>query len=144
MSSALKYIWEKFLDISIFTQYISYVKFPRVISELGHNTVFMFWSRVSAISTSHYLDEFRRHNEAWRLYQITCRGSVCVCVCVCVCVLTAITNNVKLFVLFLYIMYVFFLTRIFRSMCSLLRTFWINVIILTLSSKVRDFLETWL
>jgi len=42
MCQAVKNIWAKFLEFSIFTQNLSFVEFPRAIFELGHNTVLMF------------------------------------------------------------------------------------------------------
>jgi hypothetical protein len=81
LCEAVKIICAYFLrSFDIYTQNISYVEFPPAIFELGHSTVLIFWSRVSAFCASLYIGEFRCYNEGWRLYQITSRGSVFVCV----------------------------------------------------------------
>jgi len=68
VSSSKEYmcILVKFFDT--ITRNISYVEFPLAIFEIGHCTMFIFWSKVSAFCASHYLGVYQCQNEGWKKY----------------------------------------------------------------------------
>jgi len=67
--SSCKNMWVYVLGNFItYTRNISYVQFPLAIFEIGHCTMFIFWSKVSAFCASNYLGAYQCHNEGWRRY----------------------------------------------------------------------------